>query len=75
MCLSAEVDAEVDIVYGALNPVAVAGLAWLTVAGFVSLWCAWAAVTSVIIALHLRAAGATEAGPLALPAPLPADGS
>jgi len=33
----------------------VAVLAWLTVEGFVSLWCAWGAVTSLLIAAHLRA--------------------
>lgn len=43
------------VVYGLLNLVAVGVLAWLTASGFVSLWCAWAAVTSIIIAMHLRA--------------------
>jgi hypothetical protein len=42
------------VAFGALNLGAVAALAWLTVSGFVSLWCAWAAVTSVVIAVHLR---------------------
>lgn len=40
--------------WGAVNLVAVVVLAWVTQAGFVSLWCVWAAVTSVAIALHLR---------------------
>lgn len=44
------------VVYGILNLVAVGFLAWMTVSGFVSLWCAWAALTSVVIAMHLRAA-------------------
>ncbi len=44
------------VIYGLLNLAAVVVLAWATVSGFVSLWCAWAAVTSVIIAIHLRAA-------------------
>jgi hypothetical protein len=29
-------------------------LAWVDRNGFVSLWCGWAAVTSVAIAVHLR---------------------
>jgi hypothetical protein len=40
--------------FGAVNAVAVAGLAWLLTAGFISLWCAWAAVFSVVIVVHLR---------------------
>jgi Family of unknown function (DUF6629) len=39
---------------GALNFVAVPVLAWLTMTGFVSLWCFWAAIVSVLIARHLR---------------------
>ena len=39
---------------GALNLVAVPVLAWLTLSGFVSLWCFWAAIVSVVIDLHLR---------------------
>lgn len=45
------------VVFGALNLVAVTGLVWLTMTGFISLWCAWAAVTSLIIAVHLRRPG------------------
>lgn len=41
--------------FGGVNLVAVALLAWLDQTAFVSLWCAWAAVTSVSIALWLRA--------------------
>lgn len=40
--------------FGYGNLVAVAALAWLSRSGFISLWCLWAAVTSVAIALHLR---------------------
>lgn len=40
--------------YGAGNLVAVAALAALDRGALVSLWCAWAAVTSVAINLHLR---------------------
>jgi hypothetical protein len=43
------------VLYGAVNVAAVGALVWLTMSGFISLWCAWAAVTSVVIALHLRA--------------------
>jgi hypothetical protein len=41
-------------VLGALNLVAVPVLMWLTISGFVSLWCFWAAIVSIAIALHLR---------------------
>jgi hypothetical protein len=40
--------------YGVGNLVAVCALAWLDQSGLISLWCVWAAVTSVAIALHLR---------------------
>jgi hypothetical protein len=40
--------------YGALNLAVVAALAGLLTSGVVSLWCVWAAVTSVMIAVHLR---------------------
>lgn len=42
--------------FGAVNLVAVAILARLAISGFTSLWCGWAAVTAVVIALHLRRA-------------------
>ncbi len=42
------------VTFGAVNLVAVAVIAALTVDGFASVWCAWAAVTSGAIALHLR---------------------
>lgn len=41
-------------VFGAVNLVAVAVLARLTIDGFASLWCAWAAVCSAAFAVHLR---------------------
>jgi len=28
-------------------------LMWLTISGFVSLWCFWAAIASIVIAFHL----------------------
>jgi hypothetical protein len=39
---------------GLLNFVAVPILMWMTVSGFISLWCFWAAVVSVVIDLHMR---------------------
>ena len=42
------------VAFGVVNIVGVVMLAWLTLTGFVSMWCAWAAVTSLIIAVHLR---------------------
>jgi Family of unknown function (DUF6629) len=43
---------------GALNLVVVPLLTALTIGGFVSLWCFWAAIVSVVIDLHLRRAAA-----------------
>ena len=49
--------------FGVVNLLAAVALAWLARSAFISLWCAWAAVTSVAIAVHLRyAPGETEAG-------------
>jgi hypothetical protein len=42
------------VVFGAVNLVAVAVIAVLTVDGFASVWCGWAAVTSAAIASHVR---------------------
>jgi hypothetical protein len=42
------------VFFGAINLVAVAVIAKLTVDGFASVWCGWAAVTSGVIALHMR---------------------
>ena len=39
---------------GVLNLVAVPVLMWMTVSGFVSLWCFWAAMVSIVIAFHVR---------------------
>jgi hypothetical protein len=41
--------------FGAVNLVVAFVLAWLSKSSFISLWCLWAAVTSVSIAVHLRA--------------------
>jgi len=43
------------VVFGVWNIVAVAALVWLAQDGLTSLWCAWAAVTSIVIARHIRA--------------------
>jgi hypothetical protein len=42
------------VVFGVLNLAAVTVLAWLLATGVISLWCAWAAVTSIAIVIHLR---------------------
>jgi hypothetical protein len=41
-------------IFGFANLVAVALLAWLTLDGFTSLWCGYAAVSAGAIALHMR---------------------
>lgn len=42
------------VIFGAINLPVIALLAISARSGFASLWCAWAAVTSVMIAAHLR---------------------
>jgi hypothetical protein len=42
------------VVFGVLNLAAVSVLAWMLANGVISLWCAWAAVTSIVIVIHLR---------------------
>jgi hypothetical protein len=42
------------VVFGVANLVAVIVIAQLTIAGFASVWCGWAAVSSAAIALHCR---------------------
>ena len=42
------------VIFGAANLVAVIVIARLTISGFASVWCAWAAVSSAAIALHCR---------------------
>lgn len=41
-------------IFGFANLIALAVLAWLTVDGFASLWCAYAALAAGAIALHMR---------------------
>lgn len=40
--------------FGISNVVTVTFLAWLTVGGLTSLWCVWAAITTVAIDVCLR---------------------
>lgn len=40
--------------FGAANIAVAAFLAWLDKTSFISLWCLWAAMTSVAVAVHLR---------------------
>jgi hypothetical protein len=44
--------------YGLTNVVVAGILAWFTETAFISLWCVWAAISSVAIGLHLRLANA-----------------
>jgi hypothetical protein len=50
------------VIFGVVNLVAVGVIAWLTVDGFASVWCGWAAITSGAIALHIRV-GKTHRAP------------
>jgi hypothetical protein len=45
---------------GGMNLVVTPLLMWLTVSGFVSLWCFWAAIASIVIAAHLRRVARTR---------------
>ena len=56
-------------IFGLVNLVAVVIIARLTVAGFASVWCGWAALSSAAVALHCR-----FAKPAAQPGPDAADG-
>ena len=49
------------VLLGLANLSAVIALGWITFTGFTSLWCAWAALTSVAIAIYLRRSGRTGA--------------
>ncbi|MCW2524407.1 MAG: hypothetical protein JWO63_2742 [Frankiales bacterium] len=41
-------------IFGVVNLIAVIVIARLTIDGFASVWCGWAALTSLAIALHIR---------------------
>ena len=53
-------------IFGYANIVAVAILAWLTIDGFASLWCGYAAVSAGAIALHMRYAKPHREAPYVL---------
>ena len=42
------------VMFGIVNLAAIAVIAWLTIDGFASVWCVWAAISSAAIALHMR---------------------
>lgn len=44
-------------IFGVVNLIAVAVIARLAIDGFASLWCGWAALTSIAIAAHIRFGG------------------
>jgi hypothetical protein len=54
------------LVFGVANLVAVAVIALLTVNGFASIWCGYAAVTAGAIALHMRYGKPHRAAPYVL---------
>ena len=47
--------------FGLINLLAVGVLAWLFISAFISLWCSWAAITSMAIDAHLRQSEAPKA--------------
>jgi hypothetical protein len=51
------------VAFGIVNLVVVIGLAWLMNHAFISLWCAWAAITTVLLDLHLRRKHADPSSP------------
>ena len=64
------------VAFGLANIVAVAVLDWVARNGLTSLWCAWAAVTSLAISAHLRMAhgpAASTTHPLRARPPSPGD--
>jgi hypothetical protein len=58
------------VLFGVVNLIAVVIIARLTISGFASVWCGWAAVSSAAITLHCRFVKA----PGALPTRAPSDG-
>ena len=56
------------VTFGVVNLVAVGVIAWLTIDGFASVWCGWAAISSGAIALHLRVGKTHRTLPLAVQA-------
>ncbi len=45
------------VLFGVVNLIAVVIIARLTVSGFASVWCGWAAVSSAAVTMHCRLAG------------------
>ena len=54
------------VIFGMANLVVVGVLATLTLDGFASLWCVWAAISAGAIALHMRYAKPHRAAPYVL---------
>jgi hypothetical protein len=54
--------------FGLVNTAAVALLAWIATDAVTSLWCAWAAVTSIAVAVYLRSTGPAAGRPVPAPA-------
>jgi hypothetical protein len=54
------------VMFGAVNLVAIGVIAWLTVDGFASVWCGWAAVTAGFIAAKMRWTEPTRSAHVAL---------
>ncbi|MCU1493085.1 MAG: hypothetical protein JWO62_849 [Acidimicrobiaceae bacterium] len=54
------------VLFGAVNVVAIVVIARLTVDGFASVWCGWAAISAGAIAAHMRWARPHRAMPYAL---------
>ena len=54
------------VVFGAVNLVAIGVIAWLTIDGFASVWCAWAAITSGAVAAKMRLTGRHRPAQLAV---------
>jgi hypothetical protein len=52
------------VTFGIVNVIAVGVIAWLTVDGFASVWCGWAAISSGAIALHIRVGKTRRTPPL-----------
>jgi hypothetical protein len=50
------------VLFGVINIPIVIGLATLLSAGFISLWCVWAAVSSIVITRHIREQSAMTYG-------------
>jgi hypothetical protein len=51
------------VTFGIINVVAIGVIAWLTIDGFASVWCGWAAISSGAIALHIRIGGRLHRAP------------